>query len=185
MNSPAAAVACLCLGLASHAPLDGRTLDSPSVANFSVVGFDPPTDDFRVGAQNKFFGVGTVVPQDKAGVGEIATDANLDSLNLRNLRCEYLTNPFAIDARAPRLSWELKSHERGQHQTAYQVLVASTPENLAQDEGDLWDSGRLSSTESIHIEYAGQALCSRIEAHWKARVWDKDGHPTAWSDPAR
>ena len=50
-----------------------------------------------------------------------------------NLRCEYQKDPLGIDAVNPRLSWLMEDGERGQKQTAYQILVASTPEILAKD----------------------------------------------------
>ncbi|MFH1005909.1 MAG: alpha-L-rhamnosidase N-terminal domain-containing protein, partial [Candidatus Latescibacterota bacterium] len=100
------------------------------------------------------------------------------------LRCEYRENPLGIDAVSPRLSWIVKSDEREQKQTAYQVLVASTPETLANDQGDLWNSGRVGSDEAIHVEYAGKRLGSRMQCHWKVRVWDKVGEPSLWSQPS-
>ena len=53
-----------------------------------------------------------------------------------------------------------KMHDarRGSKQTAYQVLAASTPESLAKDQGDLWDSGRVNSDQTAHVEYAGKPL---------------------------
>jgi len=56
---------------------------------------------------------------------------------LAHLRCKLLTSPVGIDATALRLSWDLSSAGRGLEQTAYQPLVASMPERLAADEGDL------------------------------------------------
>lgn len=102
------------------------------------------------------------------------------------LRCEYHTNPLAIDSPQPRLSWILNSDpgERGQVQTAYQVLVASSPDALKIDRGDLWDSGRVASDQSIQVEYAGKPLLSRTRCHWKVRVWDKAGKASAWSEGA-
>ena len=82
-------------------------------------------------------------------------------VNVERLRCEYLNDPLGIDVTEPRLSWIVQSDERGQKQTAYQVLVASTPELLANDQGDLWDSGRVESDQTIHVEYAGKPLVSR------------------------
>src|SRR4051812_663135 len=76
------------------------------------------------------------------------------SLRLDRLRCEYLTNPLGIDARAPRLSWTLRAvwpEARGLTQTAYQVLVAPSEAELAKDEGALWDSGRVESDRSLHV----------------------------------
>ena len=104
------------------------------------------------------------------------------------LRCEYLENPLGIDVLRPRLSWRLTTRdatERGQRQTAYQVLVASTPEALARDTGDRWDSGRVQDDQSIQVEYAGTALASGQECYWKVRVWDAEGRASPWSDPAR
>lgn len=107
-----------------------------------------------------------------------------DDLNIERLRCEYLENPLGIDDPNPRLSWVLASDVRGQKQTAYQILVASRKELLGQNQGDLWDSGKIESDRSIHIAYAGKPLESQTFAFWKVRVWDKDGRKSAWSEPA-
>ena len=60
-------------------------------------------------------------------------------VDVTNLTCEYLTNPLGIDAKEPQLSWQLASDQRGQKQTAYRLLVASSEEKLSKGEGDLWD----------------------------------------------
>ncbi len=112
-----------------------------------------------------------------------ATDAEL-----ANLRCEYRKDPLGIDAAQPRLSWTLEAGklkaERAIKQTAYQILVASTPELLTKDRGDLWDSGKVASDETIQIEYAGKSLMSEAECFWKVRSWDAADKPGAWSEPA-
>ena len=115
--------------------------------------------------------------------------AVLHAVQVRDLRCEYLQNPLGVDAAKPRLSWILDAGEqkpkiRGQRQTAYRVLVASTTERLAQNQGDLWDSGRVASDQSTLVEYSGEPLESRLRCHWKVRVWDKDGAVSPWSDAA-
>ena len=100
------------------------------------------------------------------------------SLRLDRLRCEYLTNPLGIDARAPRLSWTLRAvrpEARGLTQTAYQVLVAPSEVSLAKDEGALWDTGRVESDRSLHVPYGGRPLRSHEPCWWKVRVWDQDG----------
>ncbi len=104
-----------------------------------------------------------------------------------NLRCEYLVNPLGVDVPQPRLSWELRAatdQQRSSSQSAYHVLVASNPATLATDCGDLWDTGRVNSDETIHIAYAGQQLRSRSRCYWKVRVWDENGVPSPWSEPA-
>ena len=65
------------------------------------------------------------------------------------------------------------------------MLVASTPELLAKDQGDLWDSGKVASDQSIQVEYAGKPLRSRTRCHWKVRdLGSGTGKATAWSRPA-
>ncbi|RZK30422.1 MAG: alpha-rhamnosidase, partial [Hymenobacter sp.] len=106
------------------------------------------------------------------------------AVQLQRLRCELLTNPEGIDATAPRLSWELSGPARGLTQTAYQVLVASTPEKLAADEGDLWNSGKVAAGQSVHVGYGGAPLRSQARCYWKVRTWTSQGE-TAWSAPAQ
>ena len=78
-----------------------------------------------------------------------------------DLRCEYLREPLGVDTPQPRLSWIINSNRRGERQTAYQVLVASSEELLGKDQGDLWDSGKVESGQSVQVEYAGRPLESR------------------------
>jgi alpha-L-rhamnosidase len=102
------------------------------------------------------------------------------------LRCEYLKDPQGIDVEKPRLSWWLsQSARRGDRQSARQVLVASSPDLLAKDRGDLWDSGKVSLEQSTLVEYAGAPLQSETACHWKVRMWDADGKPSPWSSPAK
>jgi alpha-L-rhamnosidase len=104
-----------------------------------------------------------------------------------DLRCEYLVNPLGIDAARPRLSWKLRPAEagaRGLKQSAYRVLVAADEATLAADKSDLWDSGKVESDRSIHVEYAGKPLESHAYCWWKVRVWDQDGKASEWSKPA-
>jgi len=107
-----------------------------------------------------------------------------EPLSIGALRCEYLDNPLGIDVTAPRLSWTLESSARGARQTAYQVLVASTPALLAADQGDRWDSGKVASDQSVHVAYAGQPLVSGLACYWKVRAWNAADVPSAWSTPA-
>jgi alpha-L-rhamnosidase len=100
------------------------------------------------------------------------------------LTCEYQCNPLGVDELKPRLSWQLKSNLRGEKQTAYQIIVASTEKLLDTGYGDLWDSGKVSSDQSVHVEYAGVPLISRQACHWQVRVWGTNKHASALSAPA-
>jgi len=105
------------------------------------------------------------------------------NLILDSLRCEYRINPQGIDEAQPRLTWRLESSEPGQKQTAYQILVASSADLIHANTGDLWDSGIISSGETINIAYAGKSLASRQQCFWKVCAWDKDGK-AQWSELA-
>jgi alpha-L-rhamnosidase len=89
-----------------------------------------------------------------------------------------------MDIAQPRLSWVPKSTQRGQEQTAYRVLAASSPEKLAKNQGDLWDTGKVRSNQTLEVVYAGKALMSRREVWWKVRVWDRNGRASGWSEPS-
>ena len=105
-------------------------------------------------------------------------------VTVTNLSCESLTNPLGMDVATPRLGWILQSGVRGEKQNAFQVLVASTQDLLAGDRGDLWDSGKVDSGQSIQVPYAGAPLTSFQTCFWKVRVWNKDNIPGPWSAPA-
>ena len=99
-----------------------------------------------------------------------------------SLRCEYLVNPMGIDMPKPRFFWVNGHKERGQVQSAYQIVVSTDPEAGA---GDIWDSGRIASPRSTQIAFAGKALESGKSYFWKVRAWDRDGRESPWSAAAR
>ena len=104
-----------------------------------------------------------------------------------DLKCEYRVNPLGIDVASPRLSWILLSSDRkarGVKQSAFRLLVASDSKKLAKEDGDLWDTGKVESSQSIQVAYAGKALASGTQAFWKVQIWDGGGKKSAWSAPA-
>lgn len=113
-----------------------------------------------------------------------ASPSVLAGVRAANLRCEYLQNPLGVDSVRPRLSWTLASETRGARQTAYQILVSTSQSRLQTNEGDLWDSGRVESDQSLNIAYAGNELTSARRCWWKVRVWDEAGTASEWSEPA-
>jgi len=98
------------------------------------------------------------------------------------LRCECLTEPSGVDHGQPELSWIVTSPERGQKQTAYRVLVASTREKVEALEGDLWDSGKVASNATYGVRYAGSPLTAHQECYWRVMSWDKDDKSGDWSE---
>jgi alpha-L-rhamnosidase len=100
------------------------------------------------------------------------------------LRCEYLVCPLGIDALYPRLSWIVKSDDRGQYQTAYRIIIASNEDLLDDEKGDLWDTGKISSDQTCHIKYKGKSLKSQMYCYWQVKVWDKNDDVSEWSQKA-
>jgi alpha-L-rhamnosidase len=103
------------------------------------------------------------------------------SMKVSALKTEYKINPLGIDSPKPRLSWNLESEVCDQVQTAYQILVASAREALTSNNGDIWDSGKVESDQSVHVAYNGKTLKSGKQYYWKVRVWDKEGNASDWS----
>ena len=112
------------------------------------------------------------------------TGISSSGLQASRLKCEYRVNPLGIEKERPRLSWELESDERGQKQTAYRILVADSERELQRYIGNLWDSGKIISGETNQILYEGVPLGSGKRCVWTVQVWDRDGHPSGWSQPA-
>lgn len=105
------------------------------------------------------------------------------SLQVQKLRCDYKTNPV-IDNPAPLFSWQLKVGPEGQNikQTAYHIQVAASPDNLTKGKNRIWDSGKVQSGESVHVQYAGTALSSRQRLYWRVKVWDNQSLESPWSE---
>lgn len=99
-----------------------------------------------------------------------------------SLRCEYLDNPMGIDMPKPRFFWIVDHPERGQVQSAYQIVVSTDAKAAA---GDVWDSSKVASPKSTQIAFAGKTLASGGSYFWKVRAWDRDGHESPWSAVAR
>ncbi len=105
-----------------------------------------------------------------------------------SLHCDFFTEPLGIDSANPALDWILQTSDstaRGLTQSAYQILVASSQNQLAKNTGDLWDSGMVASDQTYQIAYAGASLKSDEAVWWKVRVWDGTGKVSAWSAPAQ
>ena len=100
------------------------------------------------------------------------------------LKCQSAISPVGVDSPAPKFSWLLESRERGQRQIAYQILVSDNLEDLGRDNGNLWDSGMIRSGQTNAVRYGGKPLASNQTYCWKVKVWDRDGKPSAFSEPA-
>jgi alpha-L-rhamnosidase len=98
-----------------------------------------------------------------------------------DLLCEYMRNPVGLNTVNPRFSWHVLSDERGQYQTAYRIVVASSKEKLEADIGDIWDTGKVESSKCTNIVFEGCPLISRQLCFWKVRIWDRYLNESAFS----
>ncbi len=135
-------------------------------------------------ARHRWVLIATAIVLQVVGVSGSAPTRAVTDIAVRGLRCEYAVDPLGVDVVHPRLLWTLSSPRRGDRQTAYQILVASSRQRLEQDNGDLWDSGKVSSSDTAHVPYRGVPLASSQQVFWKVRVWDADGVQSGWSEPA-
>ncbi|WP_168442543.1 family 78 glycoside hydrolase catalytic domain [Pontiella desulfatans] len=110
--------------------------------------------------------------------------ADSGGFSVSDLRCEDLVDPIGIDILKPRLSWRMQSSANGAAQSAYQVLVATSPGLLKPGSADLWDSGIVTASRSQHILYAGKSLSRGIPHYWMVRIWNEMGEASSWSTPA-
>ncbi|MGM0922977.1 MAG: family 78 glycoside hydrolase catalytic domain [Bacillota bacterium] len=101
--------------------------------------------------------------------------ASEDGTKITDLKVEYRNNPIGIDVKKPRFSWRMESAARGQKQTAYQLLVATSPDKLTPEAADVWNSGKVLSGKSAAIEYGGGPFQASTRYHWTVIVWDKAG----------
>ena len=119
-----------------------------------------------------------------ASCKEQAAPKNINSgISLTSLKTETLTNPEGINTSAPRLSWQIEAKERDIYQTAYHILVASSPEKLTEKDADLWNSGEVGSDQNVLLTYQGKPLDSKMKCYWKVKVQTNKG-TTEWSEVA-
>ena len=106
----------------------------------------------------------------------------MPTTTISNLTCEYQINPLGIDVLQPRLSWQMHSDQRGAHQTAYQIFVASSEASLTSGQGLLWDSGKVKTDQSTQVVYRGPALAAGQRVYWK--IWARPICVTSSADTA-
>src|SRR5688572_24749527 len=96
------------------------------------------------------------------------------TLAVTGLETSGASEALGIDDPTPRLTWRLASDRRGVMQTSYRVLVASRPDLLARGQGDVWDSGTVTTADPA-VRYAGPPLRSRSRYFWTVRVTASPG----------
>ena len=100
------------------------------------------------------------------------------------LLCELMEHPehVSIATAYPHYGWIANDSAPNAMQSAYQVLVASSLAALADDVGDVWDSGKVIGGQSITVRHAGEPLAPDATYHWKVRTWNDRGQASPWSE---
>jgi len=101
-----------------------------------------------------------------------------------DLETGFRTDPLDVPAEDLVFSWRCDRGGQLPMQTAYRILVASTPSKLAAKTGDIWDSGRIESAASTAVQYDGPPLRNETTYYWCVKVWGSDGAESDFSDPA-
>lgn len=101
-----------------------------------------------------------------------------EKTTVKNLICEYHTNPIGIDVQKPRLSWQIETTTQNVLQTAYELKVSDQTGKV------IWNTGKVNSGQSVDVVYAGPALKSMQRVSWQVRIWDNQEKASAWSAPA-
>lgn len=118
-----------------------------------------------------FFTLFTVVTGLQAEDNNLLEQSSSEKLLLSDLLCEYKNNPIGIGVDKPRLSWKITTGKRGVVQEAYQIQVAKSKSDLKNGKDLIWDSKKVLSDNSIHVEYEGRNLKSGEKVYWRVRVW--------------
>jgi alpha-L-rhamnosidase len=98
---------------------------------------------------------------------------------VKNLRCENRINPAGIDILNPRFSWQLVSDQRRTEQTDYEIRVG-----YKTGKSEFWNSGKITSSQSVFVPYAGKGLQSGVVYYWQVRISDNKGKTSDWSEKA-
>jgi alpha-L-rhamnosidase len=102
------------------------------------------------------------------------------------LICDLLEFPERTALKnIPTFGWMVKGGKPGDAQKAYRILVASSEARIEAGQGDLWDSGRVDSVESINVLYEGAPLTRGVGYYWSVCTWFGDGCQSPWSVPQR
>ena len=81
----------------------------------------------------------------------------------------------------PDFSWIFP--QSGIEQSAYKILVASSPFLLEEGEADLWDSGVVKDRSSVNVTYQGKPLNDNSTYWWQVKAWSQDGLESNYSQP--
>lgn len=114
----------------------------------------------------------------------LSTTLGMAQNQVINLLCEYQVHPIGIEVEKPRLSWQIRSTQNNIKQTAYEIRTAASKDNLNKAKKLLWTSQKVTSDQSVNVEYQGPPLSARQRVYWQVRVWTNKNQVSEWSEVA-
>lgn len=122
-----------------------------------------------------------ILPLVLMGAGAEGKTKTTATIEVSDLKADHETDPTGID-RIPQLSWEVSGNYEGVYQSAYRVMIASSPELLSEDVADIHDSGKVMSAKSTAVTFPDIPFRSRTRYYWKVKIWDEKGTESPWSE---
>jgi alpha-L-rhamnosidase len=104
-----------------------------------------------------------------------AVSENLQLVNLKSIKADNTNILFR---------WQIKTRQCGWKQSAYQVQVADSPENLQTSGKLIWDSGNIKSEQSNLVPSTGLVLNPAQTYFWRVKVWNQENQESGWSKTA-
>ncbi|MDP4205587.1 MAG: family 78 glycoside hydrolase catalytic domain, partial [Bacteroidota bacterium] len=103
-------------------------------------------------------------------------------VHISSVMCEHKVEPLGVPLKNIHFEWMLQSDERNVAQSAYQLTIATTKENLLAGKYDVWNSGVVKSSQSILVPYLGTIMKPGEKYFWRVKVWDQKNQGSEWSE---
>lgn len=99
-----------------------------------------------------------------------------------DLRINMLTEPYGIPASGPTFSWVMNDSRQDEMQTAYEIIVSNSLDDINSGKGEVLDTGEVKSGESTNVSLPSLKLSDNSLYYWSVRTWDSDGNESGYSD---
>lgn len=114
----------------------------------------------------------------------VISETSAQKLAPSGLLCNLLSHPelSLITDSVPSFGWIVNSDKPGDFQVGYLITVASSLELLKKEAADMWNSGKISTSQSINVRYSGIPLSPNSSYWWKVKTWNMLTGESTWSN---
>ncbi|MCA8961722.1 MAG: family 78 glycoside hydrolase catalytic domain [Planctomycetes bacterium] len=113
-----------------------------------------------------------------------STRTGTTALRATRLRADALVDPVIAPHAAPILSWVVEGSGFDRAQSAYRIIASTSRAEVERGRGDLWDTGRVQTGDSLHVVYEGRPARAARRVHWRVKLWDEHDREGEWSSVA-